>query len=258
MKISKLIVLATAVFLLGACTKSLKPIPDKLVVFTFDDASESHYSYVAPLLKKNGFNATFFVCEFQDFELKDKYMTWEQIKELGDMGFEIGNHTRSHPNITKITNEEFVAELEYTEDKCQSLGLKRPRSFAYPAYFRNQENIDILESKGYHFSRIGGQEVYDPEVDYPLLVPSFSGSRKDVASVYKAFDSAKDGKITVMTFHGVPDKAHSWVTLEPQLFEEYVNYLKDNDFKVISMGELSDYVDVQKALKTIEPERINK
>tara|TARA_R110002050_G_scaffold161176_1_gene290744 strand:- start:14673 stop:15449 length:777 start_codon:yes stop_codon:yes gene_type:complete len=258
MNYTKLIAFISGLVLLGACHKPLKEIPDKLVVFTFDDASASHYAYVAPLLKKNGFNATFFVCEFQDFELKNKYMTWEQIKELGEMGFEIGNHTRSHPNITKITTEEFISELEYTEDKCKSLGLKRPRSFAYPAYFRNQENIDVLESKGYYFSRIGGQETYKPQSDYPLLVPSFSGSRKDTASVYKAFDSAKNGEIVVMTFHGVPDNAHSWVTLEPQLFEEYVTYLKENDFKVISMGELSDYVDVRKALKITEPKKIGK
>ena len=36
-----------------------KQIPDKLVVFTFDDAPASHYSIVAPLLEKYGFGATF-------------------------------------------------------------------------------------------------------------------------------------------------------------------------------------------------------
>ncbi|SFA99540.1 Polysaccharide deacetylase [Algoriphagus aquimarinus] len=42
-----------------------KPIPDKLVVLTFDDAPASHYSIVAPMLKEFGFGGTFFVCEFQ-------------------------------------------------------------------------------------------------------------------------------------------------------------------------------------------------
>jgi len=51
-------------------------VPDKVVALTFDDASASHATFVAPLLKKFGFGATFFVCEFPpDFEDKSKYMT---------------------------------------------------------------------------------------------------------------------------------------------------------------------------------------
>lgn len=54
------------------------PIPDKLVVLTFDDGVVSHAAHVAPLLKQYGFGATFFVCEFPpDFHDKSKYMTWE-------------------------------------------------------------------------------------------------------------------------------------------------------------------------------------
>jgi hypothetical protein len=37
------------------------PVPDKLVVLTFDDAVKSHRTFVAPLLKDLGFGATFFV-----------------------------------------------------------------------------------------------------------------------------------------------------------------------------------------------------
>jgi peptidoglycan/xylan/chitin deacetylase (PgdA/CDA1 family) len=57
-------------------------------VLTFDDASVSHATHVAPLLKNYGFGATFFVCEFPpDFDDNSKYMKWEQIAELNRMGF---------------------------------------------------------------------------------------------------------------------------------------------------------------------------
>ena len=36
-----------------------KPIPDKLIVLTFDDACASGYTVVAPILKPLGFNASF-------------------------------------------------------------------------------------------------------------------------------------------------------------------------------------------------------
>ena len=54
------------------------PVPDKLVVLTFDDASKSHYTVARPLLKKYGFGATFLVTEGFDFPTnKRDYMTWE-------------------------------------------------------------------------------------------------------------------------------------------------------------------------------------
>jgi peptidoglycan/xylan/chitin deacetylase (PgdA/CDA1 family) len=52
-------------FLTGNSQILKKQIPDKLIVFTFDDATESQYSVVAPLLKQYGFGATFFVCELK-------------------------------------------------------------------------------------------------------------------------------------------------------------------------------------------------
>ena len=83
------LVLAAGVSTLQA-GKRLKRVKGPIVVLTFDDATESQRSVVGPLLKKYGFGATFYVCEFPGFEDKTKYMTWEQIRELSDMGFEIG------------------------------------------------------------------------------------------------------------------------------------------------------------------------
>ena len=42
-------------------------IPDGLVVLTFDDSVASHATYVAPLLKKHGFGATFYITEGFEF-----------------------------------------------------------------------------------------------------------------------------------------------------------------------------------------------
>src|SRR5438874_9304232 len=79
----------------------LEPVPDRLVVLTFDDASKSHYTVARPLLKKYGFGATFFVTVGWDFATnKTDYMTWGEIAQLHQDGFEIGNHTRDHARVT--------------------------------------------------------------------------------------------------------------------------------------------------------------
>lgn len=233
-----------------------KPIPDKLVVLSFDDAVLSHYTNVAPILKKYGFGATFFVTEFiaPPFSDKTKYMSWEQIGELGKMGFEIGNHTQHHTHVNKMDSLKFVNELNYIEQQAKQVGVKKKMiSFAYPGYDTAPSAIKVLENQGYEFARIGGGRAYDPLKDHPLLIPSFSTSGNNSQEIYKAFSEAKDGKIVVLTIHGVPDEAHSWVNTPLELFEKYMNFLRQNHYKVIAMKDLTKYINPIKAAEIIKP-----
>jgi peptidoglycan/xylan/chitin deacetylase (PgdA/CDA1 family) len=228
-----------------------KPVPDKLVVLSFDDAVLSHATEVAPLLKKYGFGATFFVCEFKDppFSDKTKYMSWEQIAQLHKMGFEIGNHTQNHTHVNKMDSTRFAAELDYIENKCKEYGIPKPVSFAYPGYDTSPKAIKVLKAKGYQFARAGWDRVYDPTFDHPYLIPGFTSVESNSKAIYDALNSAKDGKITVLTIHGVPDVAHPWVNTPPQLFEGYLKYMHDNHFTVIAMRDLKKYINVDKALE---------
>ena len=103
-----LLTAAACVLLATTATAQLAPIPDKLVVLTFDDSKASHYTVVRPLLKQYGFGATFFITEGFTFRTnKEDYLTWQQIAELHRDGFEIGNHTREKKARQKPTSRAF-------------------------------------------------------------------------------------------------------------------------------------------------------
>jgi peptidoglycan/xylan/chitin deacetylase (PgdA/CDA1 family) len=235
--------------LLTTATAQIKPIPDKLVVLSFDDAVVTQATVVAPLLKKYGFGATFFVCEFPTppFSDKTKYMSWEQIAQLNKMGFEIGNHTQNHTHVTKMDSTRFKAELAYIENKCKEYGITKPTNFAYPGYDVSASALPWLKQMGYHFARAGWNRLYDPKIDNPYLMPSITTLANNRQFIYDALAQAKGGKILVLNIHGVPDVAHDWVNTPPELFEEYLKYLKDNHYKVIAMRDLKQYIDVTKA-----------
>src|SRR5947208_1684895 len=104
-----------------------EPIPDKLVVLTFDDASKSHFTIARPVLKKYCFGATFFITEGFDFPTnKRDYMTWEEITLLNTDGFEIGNHTRDHLGVTQRTLGDLPAQVRAINTQCRKHGIPVP------------------------------------------------------------------------------------------------------------------------------------
>ena len=171
-----LLLLSAAVALTAVAekpVKSLKPLKGRIVVLTFDDATAGQREVVAPLLHKYGFGATFYVCEFPGFEDKTKYMSWDQIRELDEMGFEIGNHSRSHGQMSQMTRKQIGSETAYIEEKCALYGIPRPVTYAYPGYDNSPEGIAVLKERGYKLARHGGDKPYVKGVSDKMLMPSY-------------------------------------------------------------------------------------
>ena len=236
------ILLALLMLQASFCFSQKKP-PDKIVVLTFDDASQSQYSFVAPLLKKYGFGATFYICEYPpDFSDTVKYMSWYDIKQLSDMGFEIGNHTWHHARIDHISNDSLKSELLYIERKCDSLKIPKPTSLAYPDYITDATKIPVINRLGYSTARVGGNRAYNPVYDGDYYIPSFILHAHNEQEIIDAFANAKGGHIVVLTVHGVPDLAHDALSTTPSVFENCMKFLHDNHYIVVSMRGLTGYV----------------
>src|SRR6516225_3197250 len=137
-----------------ASARALEPIPDKLVVLTFDDSSRSHIAVAAPLLKKHGFGATFFITEGFDFATNSRdYMTWDEIARLHRDGFEIGNHTRDHRPPPARDPKGTLAQLAAIDAKCAANGIPKPVSFAYPGNVLDKDALPLLRQHGIRFAR---------------------------------------------------------------------------------------------------------
>jgi peptidoglycan/xylan/chitin deacetylase (PgdA/CDA1 family) len=235
--------------------RAAEPVPEKLVVLTFDDAVESHHSVVRPLLKRYGFSATFFITEgFSFLTNKKDHLSWEQIAELQRDGFEIGNHTRDHLGVSRESLPRLEEQVEAIGRRCVEHGIPRPVSFAYPGNAITPEAIPILERLGIRFARRGGAPEYsydggrgvafEPGADHPLLIPSAGDARPfwSLDDFRQAVEQARGGRIAVLQFHGVPDREHPWVHTPPERFEEYMKYLKDQGYRAIALRDLDRYL----------------
>lgn len=244
-RILPLLLPALVLLALSLVAQAQKPKGERIVVLTFDDSVLSHATYVAPLLKKHGFGATFFITEGFEFLIDKKhYMTWEQIKALDTDGFEIGNHTRRHAGVGKQSEEQLVADIGHIEKQCAAYGIPRPTSFCYPGYQTSATAVRILRERGYRFARAGGATAYDPATHDPLTLPqAFDGKPESTLEQFKAaVAGAREGKVAVMTFHGVPDIKHPWVTTDPAKFESYLRHLSAEGCRVIALRDLDKHL----------------
>lgn len=263
-------------FQLAVYAAPTQPIPDKLVVLTFDDAVKSHRTFVAPLLKELGFGATFFVTH-KWMDDRTNFMTWEDIGEIHEMGFEIGNHSWTHDdfsqpkNAARLAGELSLVDRELGQTKAK---VPRPVSFAYCGNTFGPEAVQRLNDLGYRFARRGEMPeakygtleigaTYDPKLHHPLLIPTTGDAYPNwtLEHFKQVVARATNSQIVVLQFHGVPDVAHPWVHTPPERFREYMAYLKANNFRCISVRDLETYIDrenlpVDPLLKARQPQRV--
>ena len=99
---------------------SSKPVDSlngvKYVALTFDDGPYGEVTNrILDTLEKNGAKATFFVVGNR----ADSYKS--TLKRASDMGCEIGSHTWSHKNLTKLTVPQMQEEMKKSADAISAI-----------------------------------------------------------------------------------------------------------------------------------------
>lgn len=113
------------------------------VVLTFDDWSAGHPAIVVPELKKRKMNATFFA-------VSSFVANWKPLYDAALDGNEIGNHTKTHPDITKLTVAQLDAEIKYTDSVInKNINIQKVTTFDYPFGTNNQTVINYLKNMSY-------------------------------------------------------------------------------------------------------------
>lgn len=148
-----------------------RPVPEKTVVLTFDDAVKSHRTIVGPLLKQLGFNATFFISH-KWMDDAQHFLSWQDVADLHQMGFEIGNHSWTHADFsTPRAASRLAGELALIDYELNKVKVPKPVSFAWSGNGFGPESVEVLKAHGIQFARRGAQ----PEAEYGRIVvgPTF-------------------------------------------------------------------------------------
>lgn len=118
------------------------PVEAKYIALTFDDGpNTTTTAQILDLLEKHDVTASFFLI---GNNINDA--SAEVVKRAYDMGCEINNHSKSHPNMTEMTVEEIIEEFTYTDDRIFEITGERSKFFRPPYISVNDDmlnNIDV-------------------------------------------------------------------------------------------------------------------
>ena len=179
-----------------------------MVALTFDDGPHSkNTDDILNILSKYNAYATFFMLGSN----AEKYP--DVVKRVFDAGNEIGIHTWSHKELTKLSSDEIKKEVDNTASKIEKITGKRP-TLVRPPYGSINENVKNT-------------------IDNPLIlwnVDSLDWKSRDKEKIVPlVLNDVQDGDIILL--HDI----HS--TTVPAV-EEILKYLVENDYQIITVSQM--------------------
>ena len=162
-----------------------------------------------------GIKATFFLVGFWVEEYPD------MVKEIYNNGFEIGLHSNTHPDMTKLSKKEIKQELETNISLIEELTGFRPKLFRPPYGYYNNDLIEVCESMG-----ISCIEWSVDSLDWKGLSAGEISGRVTTQS--------KNGSIVL--FHNNSDNILDGLKM-------VLEYFRLNETQVVPIGDLIYYED---------------
>lgn len=132
----------------------------KGVVLTFDDGCESDLAVASRILLSAKFGATFFIT--LGFLGRPGYLIASQVRELSDLGFDIGCHSMTHPYLNSLSDDELHREIADAKTALEAIIGRPVHHFSCPGGRWTPQVAEVARRAGYRSvttSRVGANRA---------------------------------------------------------------------------------------------------
>jgi peptidoglycan/xylan/chitin deacetylase (PgdA/CDA1 family) len=147
----------------GVSVSSALEFPSRAVGITFDDGCETDLLVAAPLLKRLGFGATFYVTS--ERVGRPGYMSASQLREICRLGFEIGCHSMTHPFLTDLDRNGLRREIVEAKDQIEQFIAQPVHHFSCPGGRHDRRVIEMAIDAGYRTLATSTPRTNSPSTD---------------------------------------------------------------------------------------------
>ena len=222
----------------GGNNENEEVLANGAMVLTFDDGYSTDYEVVYPILEEKGIKAVTYISPIFAEKGIDEYMDWEQIKALDEAGWDVEDHTYSHPNLTELTEQDIHEEMEKVNEIFFEKGLDTPEHHALPHGAYNDTVKETLFSYRTTVRKAENSLNLFPLEDKFLDAVDMGIHSTD--GLKRLIDKAIDEKKVVIFFtHDVQDTPFDY-GITTDKFKSVVEYAVDQGIEILTLTELME------------------
>jgi peptidoglycan/xylan/chitin deacetylase (PgdA/CDA1 family) len=238
------VVVATGTLVLGTTSATAAAAPAArrsagTASITFDDGRTNQYENARPVLDAAGFKGTFYIISDALGWGSKNYMAAPQLRRLAAGGHEIGNHTKTHDDLTTLSSSEVDSQFAASQAKIRKASGVTPTTCAYP-YGRSDASVQRIAAKYFSACRgtSGGVNKAASVKRYDLRAFYVTTSTTPAQVRKAAADAKANGTWIVFVFHGVGSvKSSDDVTTSA--FANEIKAIKSTGITVRTVGQVS-------------------
>ncbi len=122
-------------------------LPSKPIVLTFDDGYRDMYTTAFPILRAHHFKGVAYIVS--GFVNSPNNVSAEQVLEMDANGIEIGVHTVSHADLTRISAGDLHREVYDSKAGLEALLGHPVHDFCYPSGRFNAAVVGVVQAAGF-------------------------------------------------------------------------------------------------------------
>ncbi|MEO0108358.1 MAG: polysaccharide deacetylase family protein, partial [candidate division WOR-3 bacterium] len=218
-------------------------LSEHTVVLVFDDGWQSVFTTAFPLLRDHRIPVVLGLIsgavrggKLRYAGTSEGYMNQAEIREImSQIPVEIASHTKTHPYLTRLTDDSVLAELSDSKQSLEQMFGTRVITLVYPYGDQNPRIQRLTAQAGYSLAR----SIRPGRIDFdrrPYELPATEV--RNTTSLEFIRKRVIENSTLILFFHRIVPRPRVFTEWSTAQFAEFLDWLDENQVRVLTLSDL--------------------